>query len=432
MIYLCTDCGAIKIIVITTPDIYNMQYGEILKKAEDHINVLYRLNAPANLYYHNYLHTMEVMANAKKIAAHYQLDDRLFFIVCAAACFHDAGQLVPTAGLHEDKSALLAAEFFKNAGVPEEDIAAIKKCILATKIPQEPQSLIEKIICDADLFNLGTPDFREKSKQLKKETEARTNTKIDGIAWRASTISLFENHRYHTDYCQELLDKSKAENLTWLKIRQQEKLLELQQEQVIAFDGVEQSAIDDITVNKKIKKDKDRPVKGIETMFRISSSNNVRISVMADNKAHIMISVNSIIISVLIGLILKNLDENRHLLIPTLILLAVNVTTIIYAVLATRPHIGNGVFTKEQLEKKSVNLLYFGSFYNMNFKEYNEGIKAMMADGEFLYGSLTKDIFWQGKVLGRKYRLLRISYTIFMYGLIAAVVAYALSVIIYR
>jgi hypothetical protein len=55
----------------------------------------------------------------------------------------------------------------------------------------------------------------------------------------------------------------------------------------------------------------------------------------------------------------------------------------------------------------------------------------MMADSEFLYGSLTKDIFWQGKVLGRKYRLLRISYTIFMYGLIAAVIAYAVSAIIY-
>ena len=126
------------------------------------------------------------------------------------------------------------------------------------------------------------------------------------------------------------------------------------------------------------------------------------------------------------------MEENPHLLVPTIILLAVNVTTIIYAVLATRPHIGNGEFTQEQVQKKSVNLLYFGSFYKMNFKEYNEGIKAMMSDSEFLYGSLTKDIFWQGKVLGRKYRLLRTSYTIFMYGLIVAVLAYAITAIIYR
>ncbi|MBC7511222.1 MAG: hypothetical protein H7320_21130 [Ferruginibacter sp.] len=67
----------------------------------------------------------------------------------------------------------------------------------------------------------------------------------------------------------------------------------------------------------------------------------------------------------------------------------------------------------------------------MNFKEYDEGIKKMMADSEFLYGSLTKDIFWQGKVLGRKYRLLRISYSIFMYGLIASVLAYSAAAVFF-
>ena len=113
-----------------------------------------------------------------------------------------------------------------------------------------------------------------------------------------------------------------------------------------------------------------------------------------------------------------------------MILLAVNVTTIIYSVLATRPKIANGVFTKEQLENKSVNLLYFGSFYNMNFQEYDDGIKAMMGDSEFLYGSLTKDIFWQGKVLGRKYRLLRTSYTIFLFGIIASVIAFTVAIIL--
>ena len=78
----------------------------------------------------------------------------------------------------------------------------------------------------------------------------------------------------------------------------------------------------------------------------------------------------------------------------------------------------------EQVEKKSVNLLYFGSYYNMDFKEYNAGVKAMMEDSEFLYGSLTKDIFWQGKVLGRKYHLLRTAYSIFLYGMIISVISF--------
>ena len=68
----------------------------------------------------------------------------------------------------------------------------------------------------------------------------------------------------------------------------------------------------------------------------------------------------------------------------------------------------------------------------MNFKEYHEGLKAMMADAEFLYSTLTKDTFWQGKVLGRKYRLLRTSYTIFLYGIIAVVAAFAISIIFFN
>ena len=68
----------------------------------------------------------------------------------------------------------------------------------------------------------------------------------------------------------------------------------------------------------------------------------------------------------------------------------------------------------------------------MHYKEYEEGINAMMADGDFLYSTLTRDIFWQGKVLGRKYQLLRISYTIFLFGIIAAVLAFTAAIIFFR
>src|SRR5579871_6355357 len=89
-------------------------------------------------------------------------------------------------------------------------------------------------------------------------------------------------------------------------------------------------------------------------MFKNSSSNHQRLSVMADNKAFIMISVNSIIISVALGLIIGKFVLNPKLIIPTILLLSVNVITIIYAVLATRPTVMKGTFTKEQVEKKTV------------------------------------------------------------------------------
>lgn len=407
-----------------------MNYQELLIKTEDHVNQFYRDHSDSNLLYHNQSHTLEVLGNTKKIADHYQLDDRSYFIVCAAACFHDLGNLVKNVESHEMKSAQLAADYLSGLGINEEGITAVKNCILATKMPQSPETLLEKIICDADLYNLGTDDFWEKTKLLKKEMEALGNAKIDGITWRASTISMLESFTYHTDYCKLLLDKTRAANLERLKRKQEKKIDELSGNATPAV-TVDGNLV--AVVNKPAgkPKKKERPLRGIETMFRISASKNIRISEMADNKANIMISVNSIIISVILGLMARTLEENKNLIIPTIVLLTVNVGTIIFSVLATRPKIANGFFTPEEVANRSVNLLYFGSFYNMNFKEYDDGLKEMMEDSDFLYGSLSKDTFWQGKVLGRKYRLLRISYTIFLYGIVAAVLAFSAAIVFF-
>jgi len=104
---------------------------------------------------------------------------------------------------------------------------------------------------------------------------------------------------------------------------------------------------------------------------------------------------------------------------------------IVFAVLATRPKIPAGVFTKAQVDDKTVNLLFFGNFYKMDFSDYYAGMQKVMDDREFLYASLTRDIYSQGKVLGNKYKLLRISYTIFMYTLILSIIAFAIATIFF-
>lgn len=145
---------------------------------------------------------------------------------------------------------------------------------------------------------------------------------------------------------------------------------------------------------------------------------------MADNKAHIMISTNSIILSVILSILLRKLEDNPHLIIPTLILLIICVVTMVFSILATRPSIPKGVFTSEDIAQKRVNLLFFGNFYRMSLPDYEGGMLKMMDDREFLYGSLIRDLYAQGVVLGRKYRLLRIAYNVFMFGIIAAVLAF--------
>jgi hypothetical protein len=153
----------------------------------------------------------------------------------------------------------------------------------------------------------------------------------------------------------------------------------------------------------------------------------MELSGMADSKANIMISVNAIIISVILTLLLRRLEDMPHLLIPTLTLLVVNITTIIFAVLATRPNLTKGFFTREDIHQKKVNLLFFGNFHKVGLEDFDWGMKEMMKDRDYLYSSMIRDIYFLGKVLGRKYHLLRISYSVFMFGLIIAVLAFAIA-----
>jgi hypothetical protein len=151
---------------------------------------------------------------------------------------------------------------------------------------------------------------------------------------------------------------------------------------------------------------------------------------MADNKAHIMITANSIIISVMLSILLRKLEDNPQLTIPTIILLTVCVSSMVFGILSTRPSLPHGMFSEEQLDSRQVNLLFFGNFYKMDLASYDHGMRVMMEDPDFLYGSMIRDIYAQGKVLGEKYKHLRLAYSIFMFGIITSVIAFILASIV--
>jgi hypothetical protein len=170
------------------------------------------------------------------------------------------------------------------------------------------------------------------------------------------------------------------------------------------------------------------PQKGFECMMQITSGNNQRLSDMADNKAQILITVTSILLSVIISLVLKRLDTDTYLLLPTFLLSSVCLATMIYAILATRPVIPKAVYhTGHDIELHKCNLLFFGNFYKMKVEDYTESMLKVMGNTGHTYRMLIRDVFYQGKVLARKYRRLHIAYNIFMYGLILSVAAYFLA-----
>jgi predicted metal-dependent HD superfamily phosphohydrolase len=370
------------------------------------------------------LHTKEVVQAAEQISSHYELTEDDQFIVQTSAWFHDVGYLYGPPENHEALGAEKATEFLKTQGINGEIIERVKGCIIATRLPQTPHNLLEEIICDADLFHLGTDSFAEKNKMMRKEKEILLGTEIGGSLWREGAIRLMQSHSYFTDYVKTLLKKGKEENLESLRKKQEKKLTDAAKNRNDSEGGgkAKKKGKDDEEEEKK------KPTRGIETMFRLTSANHLDLSSMADSKANIMISVNSIIVSVLVSVLLRHLEDFPNLVLPFITFLTVNVSTIIFAVLATRPNVTKGTFTREDIQQKKANLLFFGNFHRMNLGDYEWGMKELMRDREFLYSSMIRDIYFLGVVLGKKYRLLRISYNIFMYGFVVAVLSFSIAV----
>lgn len=404
----------------------------LLEQSEKTVIALYETLTRPELLYHNLVHTREVVEAVQLMHGFYQLSSEEDLAVQVAAWWHDVGYLYGPPENHEARSAEKAREFLTDLNAGESIIVKVEACIMATRMPQKPTGLMEEVICDADLFHLGTTAFKENSKMLRREIELINGTPMKGSDWRFSTLNLLERHHYFTGFAQERLNEGKKKNLDELKAKYEEKLLEKNLEKEHA--DIQEN--NDVGPEKKnLVKPKKRkvavPKRGIETMFRLTSRNHMELSGMADSKANIMISVNAIIISVVLSLLLRRLEDMPQFLIPTLILLAVNITTIIFAVLATRPNTTKGYFTREDIHQKKVNLLFFGNFHKMGLDDFHWGMNEMMKDPEYLYSSMIRDIYFLGKVLGKKYQLLRISYSVFMFGIILAVLSFAVVELIH-
>ncbi|HEX2533269.1 MAG TPA: Pycsar system effector family protein, partial [Chitinophagaceae bacterium] len=283
--------------------------------------------------------------------------------------------------------------------------------------------LVEQILCDADLYHLATEDFKARSQLLKQEQEALLRTKIPKKDWRRNNIQFLSNHRYFTEYGHQFLEPKKQENLQAMNKKKPGKNAEPEEEEEI-FPYLPQAAPLTAADEKAQQKNTER---GVQTMFRTTSNNHFELSSLADGKANIMISVNAIIISVVLTVLLVRLPYYPHYILPTVILLIVCLAAIIFAILATRPSVSEGRFSEEDIRTKKANLLFFGNFFRMKLEEYQWGMNEMLKDREYLYNSMIKDIYFLGVVLARKYRYLRIAYTIFMWGLILAVIAFAFA-----
>lgn len=170
---------------------------------------------PAELTYHNHRHVFDVYEKASMLAKMENISEGEEKLLLIAVLFHDSGFIISQTD-HEMYSCQLAAQHLPAFGINPEQLQCINGMIMATKVPQNPQNLLEKIICDADLDYLGRPDFWEIGALLFAELKGKgiLNTSLE---WNRMQVAFLEKHRYFTASAHELRQATKMEHLKTLK-----------------------------------------------------------------------------------------------------------------------------------------------------------------------------------------------------------------------
>lgn len=401
----------------------------LIAAAEQYVKHFYEENFQGNLPFHDFRHFENVVNAVQIIGEAYELGPEDLEVLHLAAWFHDLGYFESPEG-HESKSAALADAFLQEYGYPAAQLEKVKACILATQLPQSPKTLLQQILCDADLSHLGNAHYWDRCGRLRQEMAIARGIVMSDPEWVEFEINFLMQHSYHTDVARKFFNEQKLKHIKQLNKQK----LRLNPDTLQSMREEEQSKKKKKKKKKKKGQDGDQLKelnlgRGVETMYRTTYRTHVNLSSIADNKANIMLSINAIIISIVVSSLVPRFSDNPRLILPTILLLAVCLSALVFAILSTRPKVTEGRVTRENIEKKNSNLLFFGNFYNMGLDDFHWGMMEMIRDSDFLYSSMTRDLYYLGVVLAKKYKYLRVCYSIFMYGLILSVIVFALAFI---
>ncbi|AMM51241.1 metal-dependent phosphohydrolase [Rufibacter sp. DG15C] len=393
-----------------------MEKEDLIRKASNFVAALFKEKLSKKLVYHNYKHTFEVVREARLLAEEHNLPEEEKEILLLAAWFHDTGYTT-TYKNHEDESVEFATAFLRENQYPEEKIIEVARCIMATKHGQLTHQLLEDILVDADISNIGKPTLFAQAELLRVEWEIYLNESYTDLEWAQYQLDFLLSVTFRTQAAQARFSKQLNKNIQ----EQRARLKELTKK-----------------TKKKEKEGREtlaQPKRGIETMFKSTYDNHISLSAIADNKANMMISLNAIIMSIIItylgtksSIIGSQFTRNPVLMIPVGILLATSLASVISAIISAQPEVTSFRLKANKLKSRRINLLFFGNFTKIPLDDFQSGMHEIMRDKNALYNNMITDIYYLGDVLSKKYRLLRISYTIFMIGIILTVLSFVIAI----
>jgi predicted metal-dependent HD superfamily phosphohydrolase len=394
----------------------------ILKAAHAWVETHYEAKVSEQYVYHNFQHILDVIKAVYDISAFYEISNPEQELLLLAAYFHDAGYDQGAFG-HEDRGKAYARDFMEKHQQPKENIKIVEGIIEATRPQAQATTLLQKILRDADFSHVGSDQYWDRCSRVRQELLLTRQDFMAEDEWVDFELNFIRTHQFNTDAAFTLYEAKKQKNIKRLKkYRNRVK------------QATEQEAHSNHPKKKKKKKNRSELElkqinlgRGVETMFRTTYRTHLSLSSIADNKANIMLSINAIIISIVVSSLVPRFTENPKLILPTMLLLSVCLTALVFAILSTRPKVTEGTFSREDIKEKRSNLLFFGNFYRMDIEDFHWGMMEMIKDSDFLYSSMTRDLYFLGVVLAKKYQYLRICYSVFMYGLIIAVITFAIA-----
>ncbi|MBW3546043.1 MAG: HD domain-containing protein [Bacteroidetes bacterium] len=383
---------------------------ELIDKAKSHVSELFAAELSNKYVYHNLNHTRQTAEACAEAAEAYSLSPEEREALLLAAWFHDTGYTKKYEG-HEESSIAIAQKFLADEGYPQERTQLVSRLIKSTTAGHKSADLLEEILHDADRISIGKKSFFRKAELLRIEWEVFLDKHYKQGEWDKIQQQYILNTNFYTDFFRKKYGDRREKNIN----KQRETL-------------------------KKLKKNKakdDDPKRGVETMYRATYRNHIELSAIADSKANMMISINTIIMSVIITVVGGGFTlteqafiENLRFTVPIGILLIGSLTSVIYAVISARPNVTEKKVDLEKIKNKQSSSLFFGNFTQMKLKEFIENMQKLASSKTLLYDSMTIDIYYLGLVLTQKYRMLRISYNVFMGALVLTVLAF-IAIFIY-
>lgn len=298
-----------------------------------------------------------------------------------------------------DSSKKIAKDFLQSEGYPDDFIAEVLNCIDGYYFNQKWDNQATALVQDITHRYIGKKNFIPYLQDLWNERNMLRKTKTSLKTFLENKYVEINQHEFQTEYAKQKYEDRKIKNVE-----------KLQQE----IQAVRKS--NSLNRNKRAM-----------TMFRTAMRNQIDLVNIADKKAGIMISINSVLLTLMIPILGSNALDVSKFIVPSIILIITCGVSVILATLATRPQLTWGNLNNDEITKGEKSLWYFGNFFGMNKEKYKEAIKEIIVKDITFENSVISDIYDVGHILGVKYMRLRWCYLAFAIGIGLTMISFAIS-----